>query len=73
MTQHKYTTVQGDTWDIVSYKVYNDEHHVDLLMKANTPHIHTVIFPANITLDIPAVVIKESSNLPPWKRGVVIE
>ena len=31
----KYTTVQGDTWDLISYKVYGSEKYIGNLMQAN--------------------------------------
>ena len=31
MDNTTYTTVLGDTWDIIAKKVYNDEKYVDVL------------------------------------------
>lgn len=64
-----YTTIQGDTWDMISYKVYGNEQHMDVLIQANSQYIQTVIFPANVILTVPTLDIPVTTQLPPWKRG----
>ncbi len=44
------------------------EKLTDILLDYNPEHIHTVIFPANITLNIPEVSVPVVSSLPAWKR-----
>lgn len=66
-----YTTSQGDTWDMISYKVYGNEKHIDALLQANLIHRNTIIFSANETLVIPKIEVLQHTMLPPWKRGVV--
>lgn len=66
-----YTTSQGDTWDMISYKMYGNEKHVDTLIRANLSYRYIVIFSANETLTIPKIEVVQQSALPPWKRGVV--
>lgn len=68
-----YITSQGDTWDMISYKVYGDEHYVDILIKANITYKDIVIFSANEKIFIPIRPIKTVIDLPPWKRGNVDE
>jgi len=69
----RYTTVQGDTWDYVAYKVYGEqsgaEFYMNALLDANADYMHYVVFPANITLIVPDVEIELPKTLPPWKRG----
>ena len=64
-----YITIQGDTWDVISFKVYGNEQHMDVLIQANSQHIQTVIFPANVSLTVPTLDIPVTTQLPPWKRG----
>jgi len=65
-----YTTTQGDMWDMIALRVYGDENLMHKLVEANPDHRHTVVFPANIALDIPeAEVISASIASPAWKRG----
>ncbi len=64
-----YTTIAGDTWDGVAYKVYGDEKLVGYLMDVNTEHLETVIFSGGIQLAVPELPEENKvNNLPPWKR-----
>ena len=45
-----YKTIQGDTWDMISKKVYGAEKHMDFLMENNLPLLDTFIFPAGCLL-----------------------
>ena len=66
-----YKTVQGDTWDLIALKMYpkiGAEKLMDILLEYNLEHIHTVIFSANVMLNIPEVSVPVISNLPAWKR-----
>lgn len=65
------TTKQGDTWDIVSKRAYGSEMYMHVLLNANISHRKTVIFPAGVVLNVPAVdtITVESEDLPPWKQG----
>ncbi|MDP5277140.1 tail protein X [Chengkuizengella axinellae] len=63
----QYTTIQGDMWDSISYKMYGTESNMSILIQANTEHMETTIFTAGITLNVPEVET-ENTNLPPWKR-----
>lgn len=66
----EYVTVQGDTWDIVSLKVYASEMHLDKLIEANAAYREIVIFPAELKLLVPNISVSSiSSTAPPWKRG----
>lgn len=64
----EYRTIQGDTWDMVAYKIWGDCMLTGKLMEANSVHIETVIFSAGIVLNIPDVSMVEESSLPPWKQ-----
>ena len=66
-----YRTVQGDTWDLIALRMYpkiGAEKLMDVLLEANPEHMHTVIFPANVILNIPEVDVPVISSLPAWKR-----
>lgn len=62
-----YTTVQGDTWDILAHDIYGSEKLMHLLIAANPSHAKTVLFPAGIELVIPETPkIKTNSMRAPW-------
>lgn len=64
-----YTTVQGDMWDSIAYKVFGNELYMKELLTANEVYRNIAVFPAGITLVIPAInTLKSSKILPPWKR-----
>ena len=66
-----YRTVQGDTWDLIALRMYpkiGGEKLMDVLLEHNPEHIKTVIFSANVILNIPDVDIPVISSLPAWKR-----
>jgi phage tail protein X len=64
-----YTTIQGDTWDGIAYKVYSKEAILSQLIAANQQYADTVIFSAGVQLIMPTVAAETSTALPPWKRG----
>lgn len=67
-----YRTVSGDTWDLISYKVYGSEGYFHDLIRSNLRLIDIAIFDANIPVIIPKIADEENDNderLPPWKRG----
>ena len=72
MLNNTYTTVSGDTWDIVAYKAYDNEMYMDTLIKANVEYKDTYIFPAGVVLTLPEIELTVSESLPPWKQGVTV-
>ena len=64
-----YTTLSGDTWDLIAYEQMGDCRYVDMLMDANRTHVHTGIFAAGTVLAIPPIPADgRTKNLPPWRR-----
>lgn len=72
MLNNTYTTVSGDTWDIVAYKVYGNEMYMDTLIKANIEYKDTYIFQAGVVLTLPEIELTVSESMPPWKQGVTV-
>lgn len=63
-----YTTIQGDTWDLIAYKTLGNEYLMSELIDANSAYRETAIFSAGITLTIPDIPESKQTSLPPWKR-----
>ncbi len=63
-----YSTVQGDTWDVIAYKKLGSTDYTDQLISANLEHVGTLLFPTGITLRLPEITTKLSADIPPWKR-----
>lgn len=64
-----YTTVAGDTWDVVAHKTLGSEMYKNTILENNIAYREIYIFPAGITLTIPEIKLEVSEDLPPWKRG----
>ena len=62
-----YTTIQGDMWDSIAYKVYGSEDRMDILMKANMELLDIFIFSAGTVLSVPALSAEAEKDLPPWR------
>jgi len=63
----QYTTVQGDTWDIIAKKVYGNEKYAGYLMENNRLLLEYMIFPGGITLDIPELTEETDPDLTIWR------
>lgn len=64
----EYTTIQGDTWDGIAYKLYGSSAQMTKLMEANPEHMRAVIFGAGVVLQVPELPQQPVSELPPWRR-----
>lgn len=64
----QYSTIQGDTWDIIALRQTGSEKNMNLLIEANPRHNSTVIFSAGVQLTIPDIPATATTTLPPWKR-----
>ena len=61
-----YTTIQGDTWDMIAKKVYDDESYTSLLMEANPQHLDYFVFPEGIVITVPEKP-EETDDMPEWR------
>ena len=68
-----YTTVLGDTWDLIALKAYGDTKYVDSLTAANQNEklLSTVIFGAGTTINVPDLSPDQQNDdsLPPWRSS----
>ena len=69
MAAKTYTTIQGDMWDGIAKKTLGSEYYMSNLIDTNPDYREIVVFPANITLNIPVIAAPVPQKLPPWKRG----
>ncbi len=68
---NQYTTVQGDTWDLIAHKTLGNEMYANKIIESNLKSRNIIIFSAGVVLTIPEIKIQSSTELPPWKRGSV--
>ncbi len=66
-----YTTVSGDTFDLIAHREMGSVFRIRELMEANPNHIDKVVFSGGITIKIPEIAPSQGStieNIPPWRR-----
>lgn len=62
-------TVEGDTFDNLALKYYDEEKMASTIINANLHHCDTLIFSAGVALTIPDVdAVTTPDTLPPWRR-----
>ena len=63
------TAVQGDTYDMLAYKLYGEERMSVYIRRYNPRYADVVIFEGGVTLTIPVLSETESKeSLAPWRR-----
>lgn len=67
--KRQYITTQGDTFDLLALRYYNDEKQAGALIRANPDYGDVLIFDAGVTLSIPQAEQKTPETLPPWRRA----
>lgn len=63
-----YTTIQGDTWDMIAYKVYGKEACMAKLIEANDDLAHIAVFSSGVKIVCPSLEPQGVGVLPPWRR-----
>lgn len=65
----KYTTIQDDTWDLISQKAYGSDKFTHILTNANRNFSDIIFFDAGATLVIPDLLNEsKATNLPAWRE-----
>lgn len=68
MRDRIYIAESGDTWDSISFKIYEDEFKVELLMNANKDLMHIFVFGGGERVKIPDLPEDASNYLPDWRK-----
>lgn len=67
MQEFLYETTQGDTWDLISFKVFGTERFSKKIAQNNLTYIKTVIFPPGVKILIPnEIKVEEKGEKPAW-------
>ena len=61
-----YVTSQGDTWDLIAYKVLSAERYMKDIIEANLPLSEVLIFSAGTELVIPDIPETRTEDRPFW-------
>ena len=62
-----YTTIQGDTWDLIAYRLYGDEKYMRYLYEAHWPYADTLLFSSGIVLSVPDLPEETDEDVPFWR------
>ncbi len=65
----QYMTIQGDTFDLIAYKVLGSEKYMRNIILANRQYVDTLVFSSGTILNIPEVQLDDVSNLPSWRTA----
>ena len=72
METTQYTTIEGERWDTVSFKMYGVPNEIHRLIEANPNIPYCERLKGGLVLEIPILetnnLITDKENLPPWKR-----
>lgn len=68
MKDRIYIAESGDTWDSISFKFYEDEFRIELLMNANKDLMHIFVFGGGERVKVPDLPEDVSSSLPDWRK-----
>ena len=68
MKDRIYIAESGDTWDSISFKFYEDEFRIELLMNANKDLMRIFVFGGGERVKIPELPEDVSSSLPDWRK-----
>jgi phage tail protein X len=64
-----YSTIQGDMWDMIAFRLTGSYAGMSELIRANPEYGEYVIFPAGIVLNVPEFTEDVADTLPPWMIG----
>lgn len=62
-----YTTIQGDTWDLIAYKLYGEEKYMKYLIEANWQMLDVLIFSSGTVLTVPDIQEETDDEAPFWR------
>ena len=66
---YKYTTKEGDTFDMIALNFYDEEKMATTIIEANPDYSDVIIFDADGELIIPIVEdVDGIETTPPWRR-----
>ncbi|MGI6394495.1 MAG: tail protein X [bacterium] len=67
---YEYVTVDGDRWDTLAYRYYNDSKKMDEIIKANPEVPGKLILDAGTKLRIPVIAVSDIviKGAAPWKK-----
>ena len=69
----KYVTQQGDTWDLIAYRLFGEERRMKNLIEANWPLLDVLVFSAGTEITVPDLPEETDGDLPFWRADTDTE
>lgn len=63
---NKYKTLQGDTWDLIAFRLWGSEYLFPLLLETNPSYRNVIVFDGGIELNVPDIDTFEYTPRPVW-------
>ena len=63
-----YKTIQGDTWDLIAYKLFGNEKYMENLIIANWEFLDVLVFSSGTTLIVTDLPEEMDKDLPFWRQ-----
>lgn len=64
-----YATIQGDTWDLIAYKLYGSEKYMKNLIEANWPLLEVLVFSSGTVINVPDIPEDSDEDAPFWRSN----
>lgn len=65
----EYTTIQGDTFDMIAHKCYGNSEMIAPIIRANPDYTEAAVFDFGVVLQIPEIEKTDDSvYMPPWRK-----
>lgn len=64
-----YTTIQGDTWDLIAHKLYGSEKYMKNLIEANWPLLEVLVFSSGTVINVPDIPEDSDEDAPFWRSN----
>lgn len=62
-----YTTIQGDTWDLISFRVFGEEKYMRYLIEANWDLADVLSFSSGAKISVPELPEEADEDAPFWR------
>ncbi|MER2126289.1 tail protein X [Solibacillus sp.] len=69
---NSYTTIQGDIWDLIAFRIWGSEFLFPLLLEANPKYRHVHVFDGGIKLNVPQIDTTMYTPRPAWLGDVEV-
>lgn len=65
-----YTTIQGDTWDMIAYKLFGSEKYMKNLIEANWQLLEVLVFSSGTVITVPDIPEDNDEDAPFWRQNI---